>query len=162
VSLLLALAAGCGSNSGNASNSTTVGGESTVAATHTGSLSKAEFTKKASAICVAAHERSAEEFAKYSSENNVPSSGPGLLAKASDVVAKIFVPVYELQIEKISALGAPGGDLQQVNSLLIAMQQGIEGAREHPLQFIRRSTAFNRASKLATAYGLPACGNGNA
>lgn len=160
VFLLFAFAVGCGDSNDSAPESNASGGESAITA-HPGSLSKAEFTKKASAICAAAHERSAAEFSKYVNENDVPASGPGLVAKASDVVAKVFVPVYELQIEKINALGAPKGDLQQVTTLLTAMQQGIERAKQHPLQFIRRSTAFGRASKLATAYGLPACGSGN-
>jgi hypothetical protein len=160
VFVLLAVAAGCGGGDGSGSESKSVGDKSTVN-THTGSLSKKEFIRKAGAICLAAHERSAAEFAKYVNDHEVPTSGPGLIAKATDVVAKVFVPVYELQIEKINALGAPKGDLPQVNTMLTAMQQGIERAKQHPLQFIRRPTAFSRASKLATAYGLSACGTGN-
>jgi len=157
--LYLAVVAGCGGGGPNPQTEVTHNseGELTTRAT---AISKGKFVKEADAICEAARERASEEFQKYLKKNVVPSSGPGMLAKAHDVVNTVFVPVVELQVKKISDLGAPRKDVVQVNEILAAMQQGIERAKEQPLQFIRKETAMNQASKLAEAYGLDACGNG--
>jgi hypothetical protein len=128
---------------------------------HAEAITKAEFVKQASLICLAAKERASEEFEIYLSQNKVPSAGPGMIAKANEVVDEIFGPVFELQVEKIRAIGAPADDVAQVSELLTAMQQGAEEAKEEPLQFIRKGTALNHASRLAEAYGLKACSNGN-
>jgi hypothetical protein len=85
-----------------------------------------------------------------------------MIAKAQDVIRSVFEPVYELQIEKISKLGAPRGDRSEVTAILTAIQEGIERAKQEPLQFIRHASSFDHASRLATAYGLSACGTGNA
>jgi hypothetical protein len=122
---------------------------------------KAVFLKRANAICFAAHERTSKEFGEYISTNTIPSSGPGMIAKAEDVIATVFRPAYELQIEMIGKLGSPRGDRQQVETILTAMQDGIDQAGQEPLEFIRHESSFDHASRLAIAYGLGACGNGN-
>lgn len=124
-------------------------------------MTKAAFIKQASAICLAAKERASEEFEIYLRENKVPPSGPGMVAKAQDVVDSVFGPVYELQVKKIRALGAPRADVAQVGEILTAMQRGVEKAKEEPLEFMRKGTSLNQASRLAEDYGLTACSNGN-
>jgi hypothetical protein len=158
---LLALVAGCGGGSKDESHATAEQAPNTgEITTHGKPLSRVEFIKQASAICEAAKERASEEFSTYIRQNTIPTSGPGMVAKAADVVNTVFGPDYELQIEKISGLGAPQGDKQRVDAILTAMQQGVERARQQPLQFIRHNTALNQASKLAAAYGLNACSSG--
>jgi len=160
LSLLLALG-GCGGSDGadtqKSAHAIADGTESQALP-----LSKAEFVKRASAICTETKERSAAGYREYSQENAVPSSGPGLAAKAAELIETVFVPIYGRQVEEIGALGVPKGDEKEVNAILAAMRKGIEGARKEPLAFIRGAASLNRASKLAVAYGLPACGNGTA
>ncbi|HEY6550365.1 MAG TPA: hypothetical protein VIY71_04105 [Solirubrobacterales bacterium] len=153
----LLIIAGCGDSSSDSSQATGGGNNATTRVDPDVHPSKAEFVKQASAICVATKERASEEFATYIQKNTSPTSGPGVVAKATDAVNTVFSPVYQLQVERISALGAPQGDEQQINAILTAMQQGIERAKQQPLQFLRRNTALSQASKLAKAYGLPAC-----
>lgn len=155
--LITLSAAGCGGGGDSqesASQGEAGGGEITV---QSGSLSKADFIKRASAICVATSEKSRNGFIAYSQENNVPASGPGLAAKASDFVNTVFAPVFQEQIDKITSLGAPNGDEEQVSALVNAMQQGLEEGKQQPLLLIKGDPFLNRASKMAVAYGLPAC-----
>lgn len=155
LSLLLALG-GCGGSDQTTAEATTAGGEP-----QGQPLSKAEFVKRGNEICADTKERTTIAYREYSRENTVPSSGPGLVAKAADLIDSAFVPIYEKQIAEISALGAPKGDEETVDAILSAMRQGLEGAKKQPLAFIRRAASLNHASKLAVAYGLTDCSNGN-
>jgi hypothetical protein len=122
----------------------------------------ASFVNKASAICVAAKERASQEFEEYIASNVIPSSGPGMTDKAKDVVDSVLAPVYELQIKRIEEIEVPQDDRIEVNAILDAMREGVERAKQQPLQFIRHGTAFSQSSKLATEYGLSACATGGA
>lgn len=118
---------------------------------------KAEFVKSASAICVAAHERTTEEFGRYVSENQIPRSGPAMAAKAADAFRVVFEPAIEKQIDALAELEPPKGGRGKVDAILAAMRQGLARARRQPLDFIQTSSTLRRASLLAVAYGLPAC-----
>jgi hypothetical protein len=159
-SLVLALG-GCGGNDGGGSSQTTAQATSGSTESQAQPLSKAEFIKLGNAICIETKERSTIAYREYSRENTIPSSGPGLATKAADLISTAFAPIYEKQIEEIGALGTPNGDEEEVDAILSAMQQGVEGAKKQPLAFIRGATSLNRASKLAVAYGLTDCSNGN-
>jgi hypothetical protein len=162
LALLIALAAGCGGGDGDSSSQTSpADAANDVSESNAEPLSKAEFIKRASAICSATKQRSSVAFREYAEQNAVPSSGPGLATKAADLVETVFVPVYDKQIEEIGALGIPAGDEEEVGAMLTAMQRGVEDATQEPLAFIRQTAALNQASRLAVAYGLPACSNGN-
>jgi hypothetical protein len=152
---------GCGEGGSN-SQTDAANGENGDVTTHAAAITKAVFIKKADAICLAAKERASEEFQIYLRKNKVPSAGPGMVAKAHDVVDTILAPAFELQVEKISGLGAPPKDVTQVNEILVAMEQSVERMKEQPLQFIQKGTALNRVSRLAKGYGLTACASGAA
>src|SRR5262249_35908795 len=96
-SALVVLSTGCGGGGQSDTSQATT----TAASNGSGggaSSSKAEFVKQASAICTETKERSTAAFREYGEKNSVPSSGPGLEAKAADLVATVFVPIYEQQI----------------------------------------------------------------
>lgn len=144
----VAFASGCG---GSGADSQTASSGTTA------ELSKAEFVNRASTVCKAAQERTTEEFGKYVHENRIPTSGPGVEEKAVDAFRIVFRPAIEKEIEVLRELEPPKSDQQQVDAILTAMQQGLEKAEENPLQFIQTSSTLIPASRLATAYGLPAC-----
>jgi hypothetical protein len=162
--LLLLLATGCGGSGdkgGEQTASQETAGSASDAQANAGPLSKTAFIKRASAICAQTKRRSSIAFREYAETNAVPSSGPGLATKATDLVETAFVPIYDQQIEEIGALGVPRGDEEEVGAILSAMRQGVEGATREPLAFIRQPAALDHASRLVVAYGLPACSNGN-
>ncbi len=158
--LCLALPSCGGSGEGSATDTAQSPGQGQIAV-HATAISKADFIKQASSICLAAKKRTSKEFETYLGENKVPSGGPGMIAKAEDVVETVFAPIYTSQITQIRALGAPRDDVKQVGAILTAMSEGIQQAKLEPLKFIQKGTALNKASKAVVAYGMPACSNGN-
>jgi len=145
----MVFAVGCGSGDSQTT--------STTSSQANAELSKVEFVQRASTICKAAQERTTEEFGKYINENRIPTSGPGVTEKAADAFRIVFRPAIEKEIEVLGELEPPKSDQQSVNAILKAMNQGLEEAEKDPLEFIRTSSALTHASRLATAYGLPAC-----
>ncbi len=147
--MVLLLTAGCGGS--DSASQTDSGSESTV------ELSKAEFVNKASIVCKAAQERTTEEFGKYINENRIPTSGPGVAAKAADAFRVVFRPAVEKEIDALGELNPPQKDEQEVDTILAALQQGLDEAEDDPLEFIQTSSTFEDASRLAIAYGIPVC-----
>jgi len=151
---IVVLVVGCGGGDNSESAS---GADSTTPPVQQGSLSTASFLKKANAICKQATTQSQVGYVHYAERNRVPTSGPGLTAKAADFVNTIFTPIYQGQIDKLRALGAPAGDEATVTSIVGAMERGLAQSKAHPLEFIRSAPFFSEAAKLSVAYGMTDC-----
>ncbi len=158
--IALLLAAGCGSDDDSATGSS--GGGSTEGVTvETGSLSKAAFIKKADAICAGTWEEFEKQVqAAYLEERENPRK-PTEVSPLIEFYETDFEDMYEDQIAKISALGAPQGDEQEITAYLEGVQDGLAEAEENAEAFfgpfIQREGAFKGASQLAKAYGLRVC-----
>ena len=131
----------------------------------TGSLSKAQFIKRADAFCKS--NRSQFERRLFAYLKNVGQDTSQVGEKAQAAAAKaaletIYLPIREKQITEIGALGAPSGDEDEIVAILEAMQNGFETSKEDPLEFVQASDPdyrpFAAAEKLATAYGFDSCG----
>jgi hypothetical protein len=144
----LVLANGCGGGGASASEITV----------QTGSLSKAEFIKRADGICEAARSQFTREYTAFAQKNYKPTSSRSAQeALANDLVENILLPNFEKPVDEISALGAPKGDEQEIASFLNALQQRLEEIHERPLILNKTVTPFAQAEKLAKAYGLTGC-----
>jgi hypothetical protein len=119
-------------------------------------LTKHEFVKRADAICTRTEKGIQAGFGRFVQENKVPTSGPGVKAKAAEFVDTTYAPLYHRQIDEIESLAAPEGDQQEVTAILGAMKGRISAGEERPLALIR-GTLQEDASKLASAYGLTSC-----
>ena len=144
---------GCG---GGSSDSTSASSDSSTSA-----LSKAEFIKKADAICKAGGKRTQEEFAAYIEEKKLSGKKEPTEAQYAEVSDEIQVPALKRQAEEIRALGAPAGDEDQITELVDAVDEGIENVEAADPQKALESASpmFAEADKLAVAYGLKVCGN---
>jgi hypothetical protein len=151
---------GCG---GGGSDSTTTSSDSTTSSgdSSTASLSKAEFIKKADAICAAGGKRTQSEYAAYVEEKKLSAKKEPTPAQFAEVSEKIQVPAFKRQAEEIRALGAPPGEEDQVTALVDAIDAGIEKVEEaDPRKALESSSSmFVEADKLAIAYGLKVCGH---
>jgi hypothetical protein len=139
-------AAGCGS-SGGASTA------STAAAVAPPSITKAEFVKKANAIC-----------AKGNAVNK--AAGAKLGAQPSEQQVTAFVkgteaPAIQGQIDAIKALGAPAGDEKTVANILALAQGAVEKVKREPRIVTTGTDVFAAFAKLAHPYGLTACDPGS-
>jgi hypothetical protein len=142
-------ASGCGGSDESSS-------EITVQA---GSLSKAEFTAKADAICQAARsafDREYNAFVRSLEGKKEPSEAE--LETATDAIVKtVLLPNYEKGIEQIAALGAPSNDVSKVEEFLDALQQRLGEIGDRPVILASTVTPFARVEKLARSYGLAGC-----
>lgn len=139
---IAALVAGCG------------GGDSTTDETVT--LTKAEFISQGDAICKEANEENEAEAEEFAEENGFT------LEKASkdqleEAVAEVLVPSLNQQMEELDALGAPEGDEDQVEEIIVSVEDAAEEIEDDPSLVFEEKT-LRKPGQLAAAYGFKVCG----
>ncbi len=151
---------GCGGGSGGG-DSTASGSTASSTDSSTASLSKAEFIKKADAICGVDGRRTQSEYARFVEKNKISEGKTPTAAQYAEASEKIQIPAFKRQVEEIRALGAPAGEEEQVAALLDAVEAGIEKLEEVDPKVALESAhqKFIKADKLAVAYGLKVCGH---
>lgn len=142
---LAAIGAGCGSSD-----------DSTETAEETVVLSKAEFIEQGDQICKEAEEGSEAEAEEFAEENDF------VLENASEeqleeAVAEVLVPALDRQVEEIDALGAPEGDEEEVEAIVVALEDASAEVADDPsLAF--EGEPLKEATRLADDYGFKVCG----
>lgn len=140
---LAVLVAGCGSDDD---------GDTTA----TESLTKVEFIKQGDAICEKAEDESEAEAEEFAEENGFT------LEKASEeqleeAVAEVFVPSLNQQAEDIEALGAPEGDEEQVEEIIVSIEEAADEIEDDP-SLVFEGEVLKEPSRLAKDYGFKVCG----
>lgn len=122
----------------------------------TASITKAQFVKKANAICAKVGQEVVSDFASYAKENKnlkTPTE-----ADYADLVDAVMTPNIEKEVTELEALGAPSGDEDTVEELIDSRAATIEKAEAEPSLLLNESDElFAESSKLATEYGLDEC-----
>jgi hypothetical protein len=150
VAIALALALllpGCGGGEDGATASDGV-------VTTDSSLSKADYVKRANAICEDVYSEITREYeAFYEAEKRTEAE---LDKKAAEVVTPNLVKLEK----RLKALGVPPGQEQQVEKIILALRAGIERAEEDvsTTRGAHGEFAFEKPYKLMWAYGLNKCG----
>jgi hypothetical protein len=131
------------------------------AAGTTPTIGKAEFIKKADAICSRTSGKIAETtsnaLAKFADDPAALKEG------MADVVPTLFVPRVEEEIAEIRSLGSPPGDEDQIDAFLNALQAVVDQAEEDPEAFARADftspaeNPYQEADELADKYGFKKC-----
>lgn len=160
----LLLLAGCGGSSSGGTSARTNAqpseqGATTKARPLTGTLTKAQFLKKADAICVkgtAAMSRGDAAF--WSKHRPTGGKAPGQ-ALVNQLQLKAILPVRERELRRLRAIGLPRGDEQRVETILDAWQEGVEKGEEDPgsLDAGGPEFAFYKAYTMGIDYGLEKC-----
>jgi hypothetical protein len=138
---LAALVAGCG------------GGDET---TDSATLTKTQFIKQGDAICKEANAENETEAEEFAEENGFT------LEEATDeqleeTVSVVLVPSLNQQVEDLKALGAPEGDEEKVEAILVAVEDAADDIEEDPGSVFKEKT-LEEPNRLADAYGLKVCG----
>ena len=115
---------------------------------------KAEFIRKADAICKKAHDAFEEEFRQAFSK---PSQQTNERLKA--FALSDLVPVQEGEIEEVSALEPPAGDEAEVKAIIDAVQTGVDKIKADPGILLPSvpEDPLAEGHRLAKAYGLKEC-----
>lgn len=138
------LLAGCGGGDD--------GGSSAAATVEVSSLTKAQFTKRAQAVC----EKRTQAIAAV--VNN--ALRPGTEIDMKSIEAKTF-PVIEAIWREVQALGAPEGDQTNVEAFLAALQEDLEAAKRHPSTSMEALAGqFQSSGDLARRNDLELCAFG--
>jgi len=137
---LLALG-GCGSSS-NSSSSATGAGRAT-------GITKADFVKRANAICVKGNAESKAAAARLGAN---PSEG-----QIVTFVRSVEVPAVQAQIDAIRALGAPAGDAVKIAEMLKLAEHAVKEVRIQPTVISSGVDVFAGFAHIAHPYGLTSC-----
>lgn len=141
---LVALVAGCGGGSGD---------------TSTVAVSMAQFVKSADAICEKATEKVGSDLGVYLKKKHFSIGANPTNAQATGLVNDVLAPDVEKEVDELRALGAPSGDEDEVEAIVVAVEGGLERARKSPKAVVQGELdLFGEASELARNYGLKACG----
>jgi hypothetical protein len=144
---------GCGSGDGS--------GASAEITVETGSLSKPEFVKRADEMCRKSKAQALREFQAFAKKNQ-PSARQAPQEKEeeqlTEVVDTILVPIYEKLINRLSALGAPEGDRQEVAAFLSSVRRTLDRLEQNPATLDTLRNPFKPAGERALKYGLKGCG----
>jgi hypothetical protein len=144
------LVSGCGGSGGDS-------GEVTV---ETGSMSKAEFVKRADGICESTRTQFTTEFSKAIRENQkLVKEGSAAQQQAfrKEVVEKFVVPIYQKTVDGISTLGAPQSYSKEVSQFLNALQHRLTEIEEDPEVISGTPYPFEKVAGIADKISLDGC-----
>lgn len=142
---LAAIAAGCGSSDDDSTEVTV-------------SLTRAEFIERGDQICKQAEEDSEAEAEEFAEENDftLENASEEQLEEAIDAV---LVPALDRQVEEIEALGAPEGDEEKVEEIIVALEAASDEVAADPSRAFE-GEPLKEATELAQDYGFKVCGEG--
>lgn len=153
VSVALLALAGCGSRG----SSTAGSDQSTLRADRsTPAITKAELIGRGDAICRKTDMTQKAAVNAYSKQN------PGkLLGKANQevILKKVAFPPIAVEIEELSALGAPQGDEGVVDAIITGLETALDEAQSDPSTLLVGfgEGPFAKPDKLAGKYGFKDC-----
>jgi hypothetical protein len=119
-------------------------------------MTKAEFIKKADAICEETDK--AQEAAQRTFEKKFPEadSSPRWEEKFVQVVG---LPPIQSAAEEIGDLPVPSGDEEKVGAIVDGLEEAVDEARAEPGSMLGKGSVgpFTDVFKLAQDYGFKAC-----
>ena len=130
---------GCGDDSDDAAGAT---------------ITKAEFVKRATAICKARGDEIRKKGAKVLADTEDLSQ-----SKAATALVAVSVPAFERELRELSELEAPAGDAGSLDAVFDEIRETINRLKKSP-GVVRNypNYPYRHSEQAAAAYGIPACG----
>ena len=143
--LVLAIS-GCGSDSGEA------------AAERVPRLSKAKLLKRGTAICDHGNRVIGTEV-NHLARVDAAAGRAATPHVLDERAARVVLPVRKMELRRLRALGVPDEGTRQFQTMLAAMEEGIEkGEQDHSLLLeVKARYAFREASEVGIRFGLISC-----
>ena len=117
------------------------------------SLTKAEYVKRANAICVKLNKDTSVKFDTFYREPGKPTT-----AQLKAMTKSVYLGNMQARLDQLRELPVPEGEEAKVDALLAAMQKGIdEAASQRAIAFQNTTLFFTRANKLAQELGPEYC-----
>jgi hypothetical protein len=119
------------------------------------SITKAEYVKKAEAICKKGNEELEADFGSFVKEEGSVKPSEGVY---DDLLEQVVAPNVTAEVEALRELEVPEGEASEIEAMLKAREGSIAIAEEEPKAIIQNTKkVFGEASTLAKEYGLEAC-----
>jgi hypothetical protein len=118
---------------------------------------KAQFVRQGNAICARAEDERNKSLA--AAVRHSQSNAPGGSAPSVDLerlTTDVAVPKIQETIDELGGLDPPAGEEAEIDAILGNLEAAVETSEADPDRFVA-GTAFLKANKAATAYGLTAC-----
>jgi len=143
---LVPAVAGCG-GSGDAAE-----------ATAEGTLTKAQYVKRASHICKVGIDELYDEYAKWEKSHTVDGQRP-VEAARDTALSSAALEARIKQLKRLKELGLPGESEATVQRIYEAWEEGIENGEERlaSMQESNYKYAFKKAYVLSVDFGLADC-----
>lgn len=119
----------------------------------TSSLTKAQFLRKANAICAKYNPKMTEDLGAYLDKH--AGSRHRSEAIEDKAAAEVVLPFRKKEVRLLRALGTPTSDEKYVDEMLTAWEEGIERGEEDPHSL--RRNAFSKSFSMGIHYGLKKC-----
>lgn len=145
---LVLLVVGCGGSDG--------GGD-----TQSSTISKAQFIKRANAICKETKRELIDEALRPL--DALPEGSPARRKLEFKLVTTVVAQKFEDEITAIEELGAPPGDEAKIKRILAAIEPAVEEARTEPETYVAGKDYrggkehYGEAYRLAVDYGMKWC-----
>lgn len=123
----------------------------------TSSLGKAQFVKQANAICAREKRSLIEKTGAYLAQRE--SDGEPQAVLVAKAAKEVLAPVVGEQVAALRKLGAPAGDEEEIEEMLVAQEEGAEQISEVETLEPRKDPpeSFAEAAEMFQAYGLTEC-----
>jgi hypothetical protein len=145
---LLPILSGCGSGS----DPTTA--DNAGASAGGASITKAEFTERANAICGRALEE--QEAVVAAAERKLGRGRPVSSRKRERLLITLAPEFFKRKTEELANLPVPAGSEMQVRAIIAGYEAGVREIEARP-DTIVRGTPFLKGRKAAGRYGLSKC-----
>jgi hypothetical protein len=140
---------GCGGGSDSSSSSTSSFANKTITVTTT-SISKPGYIKKAKAVCGKTGARMLKALGKPSDKSEAE--------RIEEISSTAFAPAVEDEVTELQKLGAPHGEVKEIEALLHALQDGLAALDEREITSLEAfGIGFRQFDRLARTYGLEDC-----
>ena len=118
------------------------------------SLTKAEFTRKAEAICTKGQEKKGTALAAGFEEKGKKASSK---AVQEELVTDYALPPLDQMTAELAALDPPSEDEEQVEEMIGSYEEALAKMKKDPAIGIAESNPFAEADRMAQQYGLEVC-----
>lgn len=122
-------------------------------------VTKAEFIKKADAICKKTDQTQLGEFQAYTQRRLARLNRMSFKEREEELTSAVYVPSIQKEIKELEALDVPPGDEQKVEAVFTQMKASLKEFAKDPTGYLEGgpSDPFNKAFRAARDYGLNFC-----
>jgi len=124
----------------------------------TSTPTKPEFIQRGDAICKRSIKRVEIESEEFAEEHNFTLKNDHLQKnQLEEVYAEVLAPNLNQQADELDALGAPEGDEEQVEKIVVSLKDVAREIEEDPSRAIPDGV-MDEPHELAADYGFDVCG----